>query len=100
MSNEITVKLKCNINDICDILENKKFQFVEKYLLDDSYYIPNTLNIKNMSPRDILSHAIILRTITGYNPQYIEKQILKEKIDKLIDLNLNGTITVLAALSS
>ena len=63
MNNEITVKLKCNIEEICKILENKEFQFVEKYLLDDSYYIPSTINIKEMSEREILSKAIILRNI-------------------------------------
>ena len=72
MNNEITVKLKCNIEEICKILENKEFQFVEKYLLDDSYYIPSTINIKDMSEREILSKAIILRNIEGYIPKYQE----------------------------
>ena len=57
LSNEITVKLKCTVEEICKILESKGFQFVERYLLDDIYYIPNTINIKNMSERDILSKA-------------------------------------------
>ena len=39
--------------EICKILESKGFQFAERYLLDDIYYIPNTINIKNMSERDI-----------------------------------------------
>ena len=74
LSNEITVKLKCNIEEICKILENKEFQFVEKYLLDDSYYIPSTINIKEMSEREILSKAIILRNIEGYIPKYQESK--------------------------
>ena len=74
MNNEITVKLKCNIEEICKILENKEFQFVEKYLLDDSYYIPSTINIKEMSEREILSKAIILRNIEGYIPKYQESK--------------------------
>jgi len=74
LNNEITVKLKCNIEEICKILENKEFQFVEKYLLDDSYYIPSTINIKEMSEREILSKAIILRNIEGYIPKYQESK--------------------------
>lgn len=38
LSNEITVKLKCTVEEICKILESKGFQFVERYLLDDILY--------------------------------------------------------------
>ena len=80
MSNEITVKLKCTVEEICKILESKGFQFVERYLLDDIYYIPNTINIKNMSERDILSKAIILRNGEGYIPnKYSESKLTYKK---------------------
>ena len=85
MSNEITVKLKCTVEEICKILESKGFQFVERYLLDDIYYIPNTINIKNMSERDILSKAIILRNVEGYIPnKYRESKLTykKKEIDQ------------------
>ena len=55
MSNEITVRLKCSIKEVCSILENKNFKFVEKYILDDTYFIPKELDLKEMSHRDILS---------------------------------------------
>ena len=85
LSNEITVKLKCTGEEICKILESKGFQFVERYLLDDIYYIPNTINIKNMSERDILSKAIILRNVEGYIPnKYRESKLTykKKEIDQ------------------
>lgn len=85
MSNEITVKLKCTVEEICKILESKGFQFVERYLLDDIYYIPNTINIKNMSERDILSKAIILRNVEVYIPnKYRESKLTykKKEIDQ------------------
>ena len=85
LSNEITVKLKCTVEEICKILESKGFQFVERYLLDDIYYIPNTINIKNMSERDILSKAIILRNVEGYIPnKYRESKLTykKKEIDQ------------------
>lgn len=85
MNNEITVRLKCRIEHICDILESKNFQFVEKYLLDDTYYILKTLKLKNMSEREILSNAIILRHIVGHDPEYVENKLtykIKE-IDKI-----------------
>ena len=48
MSNEITVKLKCSINEIKNILKNKDFEIVDKYeaknyvaqILGDRYIIP------------------------------------------------------------
>lgn len=74
MSNEITVKLKCTIKEICQILENKDFKMVEKYILDDTYYIPKELDLKNMSCREILSKAILLRDITEFAP---EQRVIK-----------------------
>lgn len=32
MSNEITVKLTCSIEELCNLLENKNFRIVEKYI--------------------------------------------------------------------
>lgn len=88
MNNEITVKLKCSIKEICQILKEKGFQFVEQYLLDDIYYIPNAINIKNMLEREILSKAIILRNIEGYIPNsYKEYKLTYKK--KEIDLDGN-----------
>ncbi len=66
MSNEITVKLKCSIENFCEILQNKKFKLVEKYLLNDTYFIPKNLNISKLTPREILSNAVLLRDINDY----------------------------------
>lgn len=63
MSNEITVRLKCSIEEICKILKEKKFNLVEKYLLDDTYFIPKTTDVGILSVREILSKAILLRNI-------------------------------------
>lgn len=84
MSNEITIRLKCNIDEICRILEDKDFILVEKYLLDDTYYILQNLNIKEMTIREILSNAIILRDIVGKFPKYNETKFThkNKEIDK------------------
>lgn len=80
MSNEITVKLNCSIEEACKILENENFKIVEKYLLDDTYFIPSNLDLINIEVRDIISKAILLRDITGYMPKYkIVKQTYKSK---------------------
>lgn len=82
--NEITLKINCNIDEFKGILENKSFKFCNKFLLDDTFFIPNTLDIndcvndfdiykplnrahiKNTSIRSILNNAILLRHIVGY----------------------------------
>lgn len=74
MSNEITVKLTCSIEELCNLLENKNFRIVEKYILDDTYFIPRELNLKSMSHREILGRAILLRDITEFIP---ERKIIK-----------------------
>ena len=89
LSNEITVKLKCTVEEICKILESKGFQFVERYLLDDIYYIPNTINIKNMSERDILSKN--KESKLTYKKKEIDQEgniVKQSKVDcKIIDSN-------------
>lgn len=80
MSNEITVKLKCSIKEFCDLLENKNFKIVQKFTLDDTFFIPKELDLKNISNREILSKAIILRDITEFMPkQKIVKLTFKSK---------------------
>lgn len=74
MSNEITVKLTCSIKELCNLLENKNFRIVEKYILDDTYFIPKGLNLKSMNHREILSRAILLRDITEFIP---ERKVIK-----------------------
>lgn len=74
MSNEITVKLTCSIKELCNLLENKNFKIVEKYILDDTYFIPRELNLKNMSHREILSRSVLLRDITEFIP---ERKVIK-----------------------
>ena len=84
MNNEITLKLKCSINEICQILEYKNFRLVDKFTLNDTYYIPVDLDIKELTPREILSKSILLRDITQQEPQMkIYKLTYKKKeIDK------------------
>ena len=80
MRNEITVKLKCSIERIQEILKNKDFKVIRRYILDDTYFIPQELDLKSMKHREILSRAILLRDITEFIPkQRITKLTFKNK---------------------
>ena len=80
MSNEITVRLKCNIKEMCNLLENKNFIVTDEYCLNDTYFIPKELDLENITHREIISKAIILREITEtMSNQQIVKLVFKTK---------------------
>ena len=64
-SNEITVKVKCELSKLYEILEQKGFKIVSEFSMDDTYFIPKTLNLEELSIREILSKAVIVRDIIG-----------------------------------
>lgn len=80
MSNEITVKLKCRIEELSRLLESQDFKVVGKYFLNDTYFIPRELKIEDMTPREILSKAVLLRDITEFMPEHkVVKLTFKSK---------------------
>lgn len=62
-SNEITVKIKGNLKEFYKIIESKNFKIVDKFSMNDSYFIPEKLKLLEMSTRKILSNAILIRDI-------------------------------------
>ena len=74
-SNEITVKIKCGLNEFYKIIEEKGFKVVDKFSMDDTYFIPETLNLNKMKTREILSKAVLVRDIRRQMPNRIIKQI-------------------------
>ena len=62
-SNEITVKIKCELKEFYKIVEEKGFKVIDKFSMDDTYLIPKGVDLSNTNARDILSKAIIVRDI-------------------------------------
>ena len=85
---EITLKLKCSVGEFSKILENKGFKVSLKFFLDDTYFIPKELNIQNLSVREILKKAVLLRNIDDY---YIGKKSYKLTFKKK-EFDENGNI--------
>lgn len=93
MSNEITVKLKCSINEIKNILKNKDFEIVDKYEMEDTYYISKDININKLSPKEILKSYILIRNIKQYEPkQFIKYYNLIKLTYKCKNIAQNGEI--------
>ncbi len=53
-SNEITLKVTSTKEMLIQDLIKKGFKQGEKFSLDDYYFVPTTLDLKNMAIRDIL----------------------------------------------
>ena len=76
--NEITIKITCSNDELIKDLKSKGFKEGRKFSLDDYYLIPNNLNINEMTTRDILSKAIIIRYIID-DGKIVQKITFKKK---------------------
>ncbi len=70
-SNEITVKIKMELNSFYKLLESKGYIINNKFSMNDTYFIPTNLEINRMTSREILSKAILVRDIINETIQII-----------------------------
>lgn len=93
MSNEITVRINCSLKEMYSILENKGFKVIDKYNLEDIYYIPKYINVNKQSIKEILKKCILIRNVIQFIPNDFEKSynIFKLTI-KNKDIASDGTI--------
>lgn len=76
--NEITVKVTCSNDELIKHLTNKGFNEGREFTLDDYYLIPKDLDIENLTTREILAKAIIIRYIVD-DGKIIQKITFKKK---------------------
>lgn len=84
--NEITVRVTCSKEELLKCLKNNEFKEGRAFSLDDYYFIPNNLDIYNMTTREIISKAVIIRYIVN---EGTIKQVITFKIKNIAD---NGDI--------
>ena len=84
--NEITIKVICSNDELIKLLTSKGLNDSEKFTLDDYYLIPKDLDIENLTTREILAKAIIIRYIVD-NDKITQKITFKKK-----DINEKGEI--------
>ena len=77
-SNEITVKIKCDINEFYDTIKKRGFKNIDHFNLDDTFFIQNDLNLENMTTREILSKAVLVRQVT-YDYKVVKLITFKKK---------------------
>lgn len=93
MSNEITVKIKCSLDEMYNILKNKEFNIVDKYNLEDIYYIKKDCNVKEQLISKLLERYILIRKITQFVPsEFKDSYNINLLVLKNKDIALDGTI--------
>ena len=84
--NEITVKVECSKDELLKCLKDNGFSKGRMFSLDDYFYISKNLDIENMTTREIVSKAVILRYIVSDNK-------ISQKITyKIKEIDDNGDI--------
>ena len=84
-SNEITVKIKCELDEFYKNIKEKGFKLVEEFSMDDTYLVPEKLNLENTGIRDILSKAVIIREFES-KPSGSIKRAITFKIKRFDDV--------------
>ena len=93
MSNEITVRITCSLQEIYNILKDKEFSIVDKYNLEDTYYVLNNIDIRKQPIREILKKYVLIRNITQFVPEdFIDSYNLFTMTFKNKNIALDGTI--------
>lgn len=93
MSNEITVRINCSLEEMYNILENKGFSIVDKFHLEDTYYIPKDIELKKQYVKEILSEYVLIRKIIQFEPNdFINSYNIINMTYKRKEIAADGTI--------
>lgn len=91
--NEITIRILCSKEELIKHLEEKGLKKGRKFRLNDHYLIPKKLKIEELTVREILSKAVIIRNIDN-DGKSVNKITFKNK-----NINEKGEIVSQTATS-
>ena len=91
--NEITIRILCSKEELIKHLEEKGLKKGRKFRLDDHYLIPKILKLEELTVREILSKAVIIRNIEN-DGKIVNKITFKNK-----NINEKGEIVSQTAIS-
>ena len=93
MSNEITVSINCSLQEIYNLLENKEFSIVDKYNMEDIYYIQKDIDIKKQAIEQILKNYVLIRKVTQFIPDnFVDSYNVNKLIFKSKEIASDGSI--------
>lgn len=91
--NEITIRILCSKEELIKHLEEKGLKKGRRFRLDDHYLIPKILKVEELTIREILSKAVIIRNIDN-DGKSVNKITFKNK-----NINEKGEIVSQTAIS-
>ena len=91
--NEITIRILCSKEKLIKHLEEKGLKKGRRFRLNDHYLIPKTLKLEELTIREILSKAVIIRNIDN-DGKIVNKITFKKK-----NINEKGEIVSQTATS-
>ena len=86
--NEITVRLKCSAAELARQLEAEGYRRGDIFQMDDFYFVPKDLKLGELSPREILSRAVLVREIEDME----KKEYTRKLTFKIKEINPEGEI--------
>ena len=87
-NNEVTLRIEKEINEFKEELKKKGFEETEHFILDDIFMIPSSLKINELSTREIISNAIIIRKVNDFTKDEVRRDVSY----KMKKFNENGDI--------
>ena len=87
-NNEITVKIKGEMSEFKKILENKNYEITSHFILDDVYMIPTSIDIRNLSIREVIAKSILIRKVDDI----FNNEIRQDIVNKIKIINEKGEI--------
>ena len=91
--NEITIRILCSEEELIKCLEERGLKKGRRFRLDDHYLIPKILKLEELTVREILSKAVIIRNIEN-DGKIVNKITFKKK-----NINEKGEIVIQTATS-
>ena len=79
-ANEITVRVKGDLESFYKTIKEKGFKIEDKFKMDDTFFVPETLDLERMTTREILSKAVIVRTVERENGRLVKNITYKKKV--------------------
>ena len=79
-TNEITVRVKGDLKSFYKNIEEKGFKVEDKFKLDDSFFVLENLNLENMTTREILANAVIVRIVERDGGRLVKNITYKRKV--------------------
>ena len=74
-NNEVTLKIKGNIDEFKKVLKEKGYVEIEHFILYDTFMIPESLEVEKLSTREIISKAIIIRKVEDIANNEIRRDV-------------------------